>query len=101
MLAALKEVAPFCQVQWAPVKTPDLPYGVLMPLETENTHKDNVTSQVWVPYQIELYSRTRDVPLEKRVQAVLDGLGIGWQRSHSIDRNGPVVVAIYYVTLTE
>lgn len=101
VLAALREVVPFCQVQWAPRKAPELPYGVLMPLDTENTHKDNRTHYVLVPYQIELYSRTRDVPLEKRVQAVLDDMGIGWERSHAIDKNGPAVVTYYYVTLTE
>lgn len=101
VIAALEEVLPCCQIQWSPKTAPELPYAVLTPLDTNNSHKDNKTHAVIVPYEIAVYQRNRDVPFEKSVQAVLDGLGIGWERTHAIDINGPAVVAIYYVTLTE
>lgn len=102
LLSALRAVGlPYTQIQWPQGKAPDLPYAVLVPDGTSNRFADGSPLCVPVGYTVEVYTRERDVPLEKRVQAALDDAGIGWQRYHTTDPDGPVVLAVYSMTLTE
>lgn len=89
------------QIQWAPDSAPPLPYAVIVPQGTENRFADGMVYAGVTPYLVELYTRERDVPLEKRLQKAFDDGGIGWQRYHTTDPDGPVVIAVYTVTVTE
>ena len=89
------------QMMWYPKQAPNLPYVVLVPLPTENMFADSRLYKKIAPYHIELYQRERDVPTEKRLEAILNEARIPWERYHSTDENGMVVIAVYTVTLTE
>ena len=102
MLALLDSLkVPAAPIQWAPSEAPELPYIVLVPQTTKNVFADGGVRQEVTPYLVELYTRRRDVPLEKRLQSAFDDAGIGWERYHTTDKNGPVVIAVYTVTLKE
>lgn len=102
LLAALGDLGiPYTQLQWPQGAAPSLPYAVLVPNGSRNVFADGAVRFAAVPYLVEVYTRERDVPLEKRVQAALDGAGIGWERYHTTDSEGPVVVTVYSMTLTE
>lgn len=88
-------------LQWAPRKAPPLPYAVLVPHKTRNRYADGIVWAKRVSYDLELYCRERNVPLEQRLEAALDGAGIGWSRDHFTDPDGPTVCAVYTMTLTE
>lgn len=92
---------PVTHLQWYPKKAPKLPYVVLVPHKTRNRYMDNAVGEKRVRYDLELYGRERDVPLELRMEAALDGVGIGWSRDHFTDPDGPTVCAVYSMTLTE
>lgn len=92
---------PAAQIQWAPTEAPKLPYIVLVPQNTDNVFADGITYQDVTPYLVELYSRRRDVALEKRVQAAFDANGVAWDRYHTTDENGPVVIAVYKINVIE
>lgn len=92
---------PVTHMQWWPKKAPKLPYAVLVPHKSRNRYGDNVVLEERIRYDLELYASERDVPLEKRVQAALNGAGIAWSRDHFTDPDGPTVCAVYSMTLTE
>lgn len=92
---------PFTQIQWSPKLAPELPYVVVVPESTRNVFADGIVKAAPVAYFMELYTRERDVPLEKRVQDALDDAGIGWNRYHTVDDDGPVVITVYNMTLSE
>ena len=102
LLAALDTLGiPYTQIQWSPRLAPDLPYAVIVPESTRNRFADDVVAASPVAYFMELYTRERDVPLEKRVQDALDQAGIGWNRYHTVDDDAPCVIAVYNMTLSE
>lgn len=92
---------PYAQLQWPQGRAPDLPYVVVVPDDTRNVFSDGTVRASPVSYMAELYSSDRDVPLELRFQSALDARGIGWNRYHTTDPSGPVVIAVYQMTLTE
>ena len=102
LLAALDTLGiPYTQITWAAKQAPNLPYAVLVPSTTSNVFADGTVKAVPVRYALELYTRERDVPLEMRIQEALNEVGIGWQREHTVDRNGYTVITLYYMTLSE
>ena len=52
-----------------------------------------------VPYELNVFTETRDLQLEKRVQVLLEGMGLAWQRDNYIVDTG--VTATYQITLVE
>lgn len=92
---------PYAQLQWPQGRAEPLPYLVIVPESTSNVFTDGTVRCAPVNYLAELYSAERDVALEQRFQAALDAEGIGWQRYHTTDADGPVVIAVYQMTLTE
>lgn len=92
---------PVTQMQWFPHKAPPLPYCVLVPHETRNVMADGTVWAKSVVYDLELYAPERDVPLEQRLEAALEGAEIAWTRTHFADPEGPAVCAVYSMELTE
>ncbi len=90
---------PTAQMRWYPQKAPDFPYCTLTPQGTDNIFADNIVRHSPVSYELEVFTETRDIPLEKRIQAMLEGLGLAWQRENYIVSDG--VVASYQITLIE
>lgn len=90
---------PVAQMQWYPRKAPAFPYCTLIPRGTENVFSDGSVSYSPVPYDLSLFSETRDIALEKRFQALLESMGIAWQRDNYM--RDDCVVAVYQITLVE
>lgn len=90
---------PVAQMQWYPKSAPDYPYCTLVPQGTDNMFTDNSVIYSPVPYELCVFTETRDIPLEKTVQALLESMGIPWQRDNLARNDG--VVAVYSITLIE
>ena len=90
---------PVAQMQWYPKAAPPFPYCTLEPQGTNNIFSDNTVVYSPVPYELNVFTETRDLPLEKRVQALLEGMGLAWQRDNYIVDTG--VTATYQITLVE
>lgn len=90
---------PVAQMQWYPQKAPAYPYCTLVPMGTENMFSDNTVIYSPVPYELNVFTEARDIPLEKQVQSLLESMGIGWQRENYMRNDG--VVATYEITLIE
>lgn len=70
---------PFSYHHWD--RPPKMPYGVYFDDYTENFMADNIVYFVSSHVIIELYVRQRDTELEKRLEAVLAGAGLSWNKS--------------------
>ena len=90
---------PTAQMQWYPQTAPQFPYCTLVPQGTNNIFGDNVVVYSPVSYELNVFTETRDIQLEKRVQALLEGLGLAWQRDNYTINGG--VFASYSITLVE
>lgn len=90
---------PVAQMQWYPKSAPDFPYCTLVPLGTNNTFTDNNVAYSPVPYELNLFTETREIAVEKRFQSLLESIGVPWQRSNYFRNEG--VVACYEITLIE
>jgi len=101
-LAALDGIGlPCTQFEWPGQDAPPLPYAVLVPQDEDVLAADGVNALWCVPYDIELYSRERDVPLELRVKRALADEGIQSARSFAHDPDRHFVITYFHVTLTE
>lgn len=100
LVAALQENGyPVAQMQWYPKEAPDFPYCVLIPEGTDNIFSDNGIIYSPVPYSLSLFTETREIATEKEFQALLESMGIAWQRDNFL-RND-CVIATYQITLIE
>lgn len=69
---------PFAFDHWD--KPPSMPYGVYFDDGTENFCADGIVYHVVRSFNIELYVRQRDPALEKRMETLLDGAGLFWDK---------------------
>lgn len=100
LVAVLQENGyPVAQMQWYPKEAPDFPYCTLIPEGTDNIFEDNNVAYSPVPYTLSMFTETRELATEKDMQALLESLGIPWQRDNYL-RNDSVVAA-YQITLIE
>ena len=97
--ALQKNGYPVAQMQWFPKEAPDFPYCVLIPDGTDNIFTDNEVIYSPVPYELSMFTLTRDIAEEKKFQALLESMGIAWQRDNYM-RND-CVIATYRITLIE
>lgn len=70
---------PFAFHHWE--RPPQMPYGVYFDDHTDNFMADNIAYLVVRHVVIELYVRQRDPKLEERLEAVLTGAGLYWDKS--------------------
>lgn len=69
---------PFAYHHWD--RPPKMPYGVYFDDYTENFMADNIVYLVVSHVNIELYVRQRDQELESRLESVLTGEGLSWDK---------------------
>lgn len=62
-------------------KPPKMPYAVYFDDYTDNFEADDIAYSEVSHTVIELYSRQRDRKLEKRLEQLLDGAGLYWDRA--------------------
>lgn len=70
---------PFAYHHWD--RPPKMPYGVLFDDYTENFFADNIVYLTVNHVNIELYVRKRDYVLEKKLESVLAGEGLSWDKA--------------------
>lgn len=69
---------PFAFHHWD--KPPAMPYGVYFDDRTDNFEADNIAYCVVRHFVLELYTRQRDPALEDRMEAVLGGAELFWDK---------------------
>lgn len=93
---------PSAQLMWDSDDTkPPLPYVILVPHQSNNLHTDGTVAFEAQRYDLELYSKTRDIPLEKRVKSALRQARIDFDTDYAVDEKGQVVITYFHVTLIE
>jgi len=80
---------------------PKPPYVILVPHESNNLHTDGTVSFEAQRYDLELYCKTRDIPLEKRIKAALRQAEVDYDTDYAVDDKGQVIITYFHVTLTE
>ena len=110
LLATLGEVVgildtlgiPNAHIKWGveDEKSPP-PYVMVVPHESNNLHTDGTVSFEARRYDLELYSKERDMPLEKRISAALRQAGIDYDTDVAVDEKGQVVITYFHATLIE
>ena len=103
MVAMLDELGiPNAQMMWGnDDDIPKPPYVLLKPLEANNLHTDGTVTFEAIKYDLELYSKTRDIPLEKRIKAALRQAEVDYDTDYAPDDKGQVIITYFHVTLTE
>lgn len=69
---------PFAFHRWE--RPPQMPFGVYFDDRTDNFVADGAVYLVIRHFNIELYTRQRDPALEARMEALLDGAGLSWNK---------------------
>lgn len=93
---------PSAQFMWdSDDEKPSLPYVILVAQQSNNLHTDGSVAFEAQRYDLELYSKTRDIPLEKRVKAALRQARIDYDTDYAVDEKGQVVITYFHVTLIE
>ena len=62
-------------------RPPKMPYGVYFDDHNDNFAADGAVYSTARHFLVELYERQRDEELEGRLEAVLDGVGLYWEKS--------------------
>jgi len=92
---------PTAHLMWGDHKPPPLPYAVIVPHESRSAYADGHVLHRARRYDIELYSRLRDVPLELRVQRALDEAECAYTSDVVVDEGNHFVLTYFSTTLTE
>lgn len=92
---------PCTQLVWKGRKAPPPPYVVLVPHESRHSYKDGSVWRKARRYDMELYCRERDVPLEQRIEAALDAAGVAYSSDVFIDEENKYFLTYFSTTLTE
>ena len=87
---------------WEPETLPPLPYAILVPLShREVTGSDGPVGE-YREYQIQLYTKRRNVALEKGVRTALAAEGVRCPLPDvARDPNGHVTIAYFHTSLEE
>ena len=102
MLAALDGIGlPATQFEWPEQDAPSLPYAIIAPVEERSLTMDGRNDLFTVAYDVELYSRRRDVALELRVRGALADAGIQSRRDFYYDSEQHFCITYFHCTLTE
>lgn len=68
---------------WPEKEVPQLPYLVWYMPNSINFEADNLVYKPIYSLNIELYTRTKDFKLERRIEAVFEQNGIVWEKTES------------------
>lgn len=69
---------PWANQSWPGFSAPDPPYIVLAAGYGETAWADNMAYASWMPYDIALYTKSRDYALEQRIKDALSDAGVPW-----------------------
>ncbi len=92
---------PYAQIEWDPQdkdNPPALPYVLLVPDTSEDVMADGMNFQRVTPYTCELYTRGRDMALEKRIEDSFSAVPVQFVR-RSVPLGGNVLETTYTVTV--
>ena len=102
LIAALGSTEiPFAQIEFEDQTNPDMPYALLVPADTRNWFADGRVNESPVMYLVELYTRVREVAVERVIQDALDDAGIGWQRATVPVQDGRAIMTRWYAHVFE
>lgn len=74
-----------------------LPYIAYEQTESNNLSADDKVYVKVDNYDINLYTEIKDLKLENRIESVLDGLGLHWEKSESYFENEDYLIHTYSV----
>ena len=90
------------QQSWEPKQAPLLPYALLIPLSHREVMGSDGPVGEYREYQIQLYTKRRDVALEKSVRTALAAAGVRCPLPDVVrDPNGHVTIAYFHTSLEE
>jgi len=92
---------PNAQLMWEDQEPPRPPYAILAPHETMPLRTGGGVMYDARRYDIELYAKPRDIPLEKRVRAALDEAEVNYTSDVALDEKGQVAITYFSMTLVE
>lgn len=92
---------PNAQLMWEDQDPPQPPYAILVPHDTMPLQTGHGNVFEARQYDIELYAKPRDIPLEKRIAAALRQAEIGYKSDVAIDEKGQVAITYFSMTLVE
>lgn len=103
VISVLQELKlPYAQQAWNSNQSPSLPYALLIPLNHREVMGSDGPVGEYREYQIQLYTKNRDVPREKSVRAALAAAGIRCPLPDVVrDQNGHVTIAYFRTSLEE
>ena len=80
---------------------PSPPFIVLVPGYTDTAYADNAAWYRWMPYDVALYVRDRDIDAEARVEEALDAIGAAWEKAVTRIDGEHLVETAYTVNVQE
>ena len=102
VLALLRELdIPVATLMWEDQDPPLPPYAILVPHDTVPLRTGQGNAFEARNYDIELYAKPRNVPLEKRITAALKQAEIGYTSDVALDEKGQVAITYFSMTLVE
>lgn len=87
--------------QYANGEEPTPPYICLTAGYEETAYADNKAYARWMPYEILLYTRTRDYALEKRIAQALDDAECAYSKTITHYDGEHLIEASFSVSVTE
>lgn len=90
LCGALRSVGlPYAQDEWDTEEAdrkspPPLPYAILVAQASEDVIADESNFVRVTPYDVEVYTRGRDMDLERRLEDALAALPTAWSRTHAV-----------------
>ena len=92
---------PTATLMWEDQDPPLPPYAILVPHGTVPLRTGQGNAFEAREYDIELYSKPRSVPLEKRIADALRQAEISYTSDVAIDEKGQVAITYFSMTLVE
>lgn len=84
IVTMIEEVGlPCAYDHYAEGESPDLPYILFLLPSSDNFFADNSVYQQYTELDIELYSNTKQPPLERKVEKVLSAYEMPWNKSET------------------
>lgn len=84
---------------FAPGSLPTPPYAVYLITESANFTADNKAYFPMDNIDIEIYTASKDISLESKIEAALDTAEIPWRRSDTYDSFDEIYETIYSITI--
>jgi hypothetical protein len=77
-------------------KVPSLPFAVYYYSGTDNFVADDKVSKFITGLTVELYTKTKSIATERKIESVLDAYEIPWEKSEDIEIESEHTVEVVY-----